>query len=128
VSRLVYAHPPGASFYPAALRSWLKKTKELKQNGIFRWYTMSELAQFLTARQQVQWQVTRSAERNQIIRATHPYSLAHQAWFLPKSAYERPRVLEGHAAVQEEARRWMVVAGDGTSLVFSATPRASDPH
>lgn len=123
VSRLVYAHPPGASFYPEALRSWLQKTKELSQAGRFRWYTMSGLAQFLTSRQQVRWQVTRSADGLDTIRATHPQSLAHQTWFLPSGAYERPRVLEGKATVEQDAQRWMVVAGDGTNLVFAARRR-----
>jgi hypothetical protein len=124
VSRLVYAHPPGAAFYPEALRSWLEKTKELKQRGAFRWYTMTEMAQFLTSRQQVQWQMSRSKNSEMVIRASHATSLAHQTWFLPKNAYERPRILEGKAAVQEDAQRWMVVADNGTSLVFAARPSA----
>lgn len=122
VSRLVYAHPPGATFYPDALRSWLQKTRELKQNGTFRWYTMSELADFLSSRQTVQWQMTRSRSET-IVRATHPSSLVHQTWFLPKNAYGRPRIIEGNAKVEEDLQRWIVIAGDGTALAFAA-PKA----
>jgi hypothetical protein len=128
VSRLVYAHPPGAAFYPDALGSWLQTTKKLKQNGTFRWYTMSGMAEFLTTRQQVQWQITRPAGSETVIRATHPTSLAHQTWFLAKDAYERPHVLEGKATVEEDSQRWMVVGGEGTVLEFGSRPTGHHPR
>lgn len=121
VSRLIYMHPPGAKYYPDALRSWLSKTGDLKQRGVFRWYTMSGLADFLNARQQVQWQAARSRDgKSLLITATHPRSLEHQTWFLPREAYDRPRVLAGGAHIEKQADRWIIIADDGNRLVFSA--------
>jgi hypothetical protein len=124
VSRLVYAHPPGAQFYPVALRSWLQKTAELRSQGSFRWYTMTALAQFLDTREQVQWQTEARPDGSWVVTASHPQTLAHQAWFLPKQAFERPSVLQGSATIQQDKSRWIVLAGPGRKLSFTAKSRA----
>lgn len=121
VSRLIYMHPPGANYYPDALLSWLSKTAELQQRGVFRWYTMSGLADFLNARQQVEWRAGRSRDRKTLlITATHSRSLAHQTWFLPREMYERPQILAGNARIVKQPDRWIIIAGDGSRLAFSA--------
>jgi hypothetical protein len=124
VSRLVYAHPPGAQFYPAALESWLKKTADLRNQERFRWYTMTTLAEFLDSRERVKWNTEMRADGSCIISASHPQTLAHQAWFLPKQAFERPMVVQGNAAIREDGTRWIVVAGDGPQLSFTAVSRS----
>ena len=56
--RLVYFHPPGVLSFHAVFDHWLQETSELKTEGRFRWYTMTELANFLNSRTQVKWEVT----------------------------------------------------------------------
>src|SRR5438270_1930813 len=126
VSRLVYAHPPGVAFYQGALRSWLEKTKAESAAGRFHWYDMTEMAQFLTARQQVRWTATRTANSDWLVQADHPSDLEHQSWFLLKSRSDKPVVNSGQAAVSEDEERWIVVAGRGKRLSFSAHARKQD--
>jgi hypothetical protein len=42
--RLVYFHPPGVYFYQNTARQWLEQTQQLREQGVFRWYTMTQLA------------------------------------------------------------------------------------
>jgi hypothetical protein len=123
VCRLVYAHPPGAEFFSNALRVWLEKTAQVQKQNKFRWYTMTGAAEFLNARQQVQWTISNGKDGGWVVDASHPSSLAHQTWFLPRSAFAKPVVQVGTATVSDDGERWIVVAGEGKSLRFTA-PRA----
>ncbi len=125
VSRLVYAHPPGAQFYPGALRSWLQKTAELRGHGRFRWYTMTALAKFLNTREQVNWRAQARPDGSWLITASHPQNLAHQAWYLPKQAFDKPAVLQGRAIIQEDGSRWIVIADEGRQLSFASKSRGA---
>jgi hypothetical protein len=120
VCRLVYAHPPGAEFFSNALRVWLEKTAAVQKTNQFRWYTMTAAAEFLNARQQVQWTVSTAQDGASVVSANHPATLAHQTWFLPRSAFTKPLIKAGAATVRDDGERWIVVAGDGKNLRFSA--------
>ncbi|CAJ6356888.1 hypothetical protein ISI06_28790 [Burkholderia pseudomallei] len=119
-SRLIYAHPYGASFYPSVLTSIFTQANSLKQLGQFTWYTMSDITNFDRARLNVAWTAT-DMGASWAFAASHPTSLANMTWLLPKSAYAQPIVTLGSAAVVgTDATNWLVIANGGTSLKFTS--------
>lgn len=117
VARLVYFHPPGILPYHDVFDHWLEETAQLKADGRFRWYTMSELAHFLNSRKKVKWKVTNHAGMI-TVDAIHPESLEHQAWRFPANRYAQPIVTRGAAQVVKDDGAWMVIAGAGKDLQF----------
>lgn len=118
-ARLVYFHPPGILPYRTVIDQWMELTAQLRSEGRFRWYTMSDLARFLNARKQVSW--TASGMRDVLtIRANHPTTLEHMAWLLPMARYAQPAVTKGTARVVRDGDTWVVVAGAGKVLDFNA--------
>jgi len=115
--RLVYFHPPGILQYHDLVDRWMEQTARLKANGRFRWYTMTELANFLNSRKQVKWKVSEKAG-SMLVEATHPQSLNHQTWRLPASRFAEPKILQGSARVVRDNDAWMIIAGDGKDLRF----------
>ncbi|HET6845100.1 MAG TPA: polysaccharide deacetylase family protein [Candidatus Angelobacter sp.] len=114
-ARLFYSHPFGAVRYMPALQEWLRHTASLSQEKQFRWYTMSGLADFLNTRSQAHWSLTRSGG-TVLLQASHPKTLAHLTWMLPKSLYRKPAVVQGKAVVSTSGDLWIVTAGDCASL------------
>lgn len=93
-ARLVYTHPYGAERFFGTLRTWLDHASVLQTEGRFRWYTMTELAEFLNQRDSVRWTVLRTSpplrtskgsSGGVILHASHPKTLAHQTWVFPPS-------------------------------------------
>jgi hypothetical protein len=124
-TRLIYAHPPGAAEWPDVLQSLLDSAARQGQDGLFRWYTMSGIARFMTDRHLVTWSVDTSYRTGAVkVSASHPTDLAGMTWVYRKASYKRPRVLSGNARVTEDATDWRVQAGTGTSLRFDALPRS----
>jgi hypothetical protein len=117
VARLIYFHPPGILSYHDVFDHWLKDTARMKAEGRFRWYTMTELAQFLNSRKQVKWKVSSNAGKL-TVEATHPESLAHEAWRLPANRYAEPTIIRGAAQVVNHDTAWIVIAGAGKNLQF----------
>jgi len=117
--RLVYFHPPGILPYRAVVHNWLEKTAELKMHGVFRWYTMAQMATFLNSRKQVTWKFT---QQNGVVslKATDSKTLAHQTWSLPADKFQKPVVVGGTATVTQDADAWLVDAGEGTQLEVQA--------
>jgi hypothetical protein len=115
--RLLYFHPPGILSYEQLVRNWLGKTEQLKTSGVFRWYTMVQIGNFLNARQQVKWKLT---EKNQSasLEASHPQTLIHQTWWLPAKKFGQPSIVQGEAEVFESGTGWLVVASEGKHLKF----------
>jgi hypothetical protein len=120
VSRLVYFHPPGALLYPISMRAWLARAAEWARQGRFRWYTMTDLALFLNAREKVAWSVSSAPGRRRVVEAAHPETLQHQTWVLPRRAYARPVITQGQAIVREDAQDWLVIDTGGNKLQFVA--------
>jgi len=119
-SRLIYAHPAGAVRYADIMKTLLDRADAYINSGYFKWYTMTELAKFMTNRDQVSWQVTEDRSGLHSFRAEHPVSLKDQAWILPKRSYSHPKVVLGKAKVFEDNLNWIVTAEDVNSLQFAA--------
>ena len=115
--RLIYFHPPGILQYHALVDRWLEKTGRLKADGRFRWYTMTELANFLNSRKQVKWKVSNKGGLV-TVEATHPQTLDHETWRLPVSRFAEPKIVQGAAKVVRNEEAWMIIAGDGKDLRF----------
>ena len=122
-NRMVYNHPPGARGHLPAITPLLAKADTLQAAGKFRWYTMTQLAQFSERRLATTW----SASTNLGIAtftATHPASLTDMTWLLPKSRYATPRITSGRGTVgTTDATDWVVTATSGTTLTFTAAER-----
>ena len=114
-ARLIYFHPPGILPYKHVFLQWLETTARMKAEGRFRWYTMTELANFLNSRKQVVWKLS---ERDGAVslEASHPRSLEHQAWCFPADRFSKPRIVSGSATVTNDQSGWNVVAGEGKYL------------
>jgi hypothetical protein len=115
--RLVYFHPPGILEYHDLVDRWLEQTGRLNAAGRFRWYTMTELANFLNSRRQVKWKMSETAGL-MTVEATHPQTLDHETWRLPASRFAQPTVVLGSARVVRDRDAWMIIAGDGKDLRF----------
>ncbi|MBV8476833.1 MAG: polysaccharide deacetylase family protein [Acidobacteria bacterium] len=123
--RLVYFHPPGILDYHDTIDSWMRQTGQLRQEGVFRWYTMAGLADFLNARKQIRWKTVRRADRL-TVEAIHPSTLAHAAWLVPAGRYSEPVITSGAADVRREHDDWIVVAKEGKEMHFE-TQLVSNP-
>ena len=120
-SRLIYAHPPGAALWSSVLKDMLAYAKAKNVN--FAWYTMPRLADFMTRRLSVSWSQTKNPTTGlTLFTASHPVSLKEMVWRLPRSVYPNaPRIVSGKATVDvSNAEFWLIKAGVGTQLVFSA--------
>jgi hypothetical protein len=93
------------------LQRWLQYTKELRSEKRFRWYTIPSLAEFLNARGNVDWSLSR-ADKKLLLEASHPKSLAHFTWVFPESKYSNLKVVQGSATIQQEGNLWLVTAKD----------------
>jgi hypothetical protein len=116
-ARLVYFHPPGILQYHDVVDHWVEQTAKLKADGRFRWYTMTELANFLNSRKLVRWKVSDNSGLI-TVEATHPQTLIHQTWRIPASSFAQPRIVEGSAKVVRDRDAWMIIAGEGKTLQF----------
>lgn len=123
--RLFYSHPPGVVPYLGLMQAWMKKTGKLSGEGKFRWYTMSQLADFLNQRKAVNWNITMTDSGRHRLTAQSPTSLVHMTWMVPATVYGQPRVLEGAALVQRQRQDWFIVAQDGTTKITVELPLLS---
>jgi hypothetical protein len=115
--RLVYFHPPGILQYHDLIDRWLQQTGRLRADGRFRWYTMTELANFLNSRKQVKWKM--SANHGVIsVEATHPQTLDHETWRISASRFAQPKIVEGSAKVVRDNDAWMIISSDRKNLRF----------
>jgi peptidoglycan/xylan/chitin deacetylase (PgdA/CDA1 family) len=117
--RLIYFHPPGILAYERVVRDWLGKTAHLKAQGVFRWYTMVQMANFLNTRKQVEWKLTQQ-NGMAALEASGPQSLLHQTWWLPGRRFSHPSVIQGVATVLGCNDGWLVVAGEARYLKVQA--------
>ena len=113
--RLVYFHPPGILAYKSVVMAWLELTARLKAEGKFRWYTMTDVANFLNSRKQVEWKLL---EKDGVVTldASHPQSLEHQSWRFAAAEFSKPKIVQGSADIRNVGESWIVVAGNVTHL------------
>lgn len=116
VARLVYSHPLGATRYIGPLLAWMAHTQDLANEGQFRWYTMTGLANFLNTRRAVKWTLQATKKGKVSLEASHPKTLDHQTWILAKSRYANLRVTRGKAEIRASDDEWFITAGDCTTL------------
>jgi hypothetical protein len=116
--RLMYFHPPGILQYHDLIDRWMEQTARLQADGRFRWYTMTELANFLNSREQVKWKVSNN-QGLVTLEATHPQTLNHETWRLPER-FSEPKILQGSAKLMRVDDAWMIIAGEGKDLRFEA--------
>ncbi len=119
-SRLIYAHPPGAAGHPEVMHALMDRAAAYKDNGYFKWYTMTNLANFMNSRAQVSWSVMDDGFGLHSFKAKHPASLKGQTWMLPKRSYKQPYVVSGKAKIKQDAQNWIVRAKKGAELLFKA--------
>src|SRR5579863_1064623 len=122
-ARLVYTHPFGAERFFGTLRTWLDNADDLQKEGRFRWYTMTELAAFLSQRESVRWTLLRNSAGKVVLRASHPKTLAHQTWVFPQESYREAHVVEGQGAVRVQDGMIFIAAADGRQLKVELTPQ-----
>lgn len=117
--RVVYFHPPGILPYKQVVLNWLETTARLKAEGRFRWYTMTQLANFLNSRKQVQWKISEEG-KSVNLEAAHPDNLEHQTWWFPTDKFSKPSIVHGAATVVRDDNGWKVIAGKGIKLQIRA--------
>jgi len=119
-SRLIYAHPLGASSYTSTLSAIFSQANTLKLTGQFRWYTMTDITVFDRARLNVTWSATDTGS-GWAFSASHPTSLANMTWLLPKASFGTPIITQGIGTIGiTDSTYWLVTATSGTSLKFSS--------
>lgn len=117
--RTFYSHPTGFHYYTKAIKEWFVHTQRLIDKQHFRWYTMTQVADFLNLREQTQWHILQQ-DGTRIIEATNPVELDHMTWKLPKSAYEKPTIVNGEGSVTENDQYWLVIASHGKLIRISS--------
>jgi hypothetical protein len=125
-ARLVYAHPYGAERFFGTLLTWLDDAGSLEKQGRFRWYTMSDLAGFMTQRDSVHWNLLRNRGGKFSLVASHAKTLAHQTWIFPQDHYGDAVIVAGHATVRTEDGMIVITANDCHELNVELAPRSSN--
>lgn len=116
--RLIYFHPPGAVLYPDAINQLMLAADAAEKKGSFRWRTMTEQARFMNRREQTVWNIS-SDKRAVVVDAANAASLQQLSWLFPLALYEKPRIVDGNARVEQRGENWAVIAGDGKQLRIS---------
>ena len=124
-SRLIYFHPRGALHYKQAMSAWLAKADKLQRQNRFRWYTMSEMAKFLAKRNKVLWDL-KVGQDIHTFTANHPYSLSKLTWLLADDIYQKPKITKGNGVVKHSKNQWVIIAGKGKILTFTAKTQKND--
>ena len=119
-TRMIYMHPNGANVWPDVLLDLLAYAKT-KGETQFKWYTMTRLADFMTARADVKWTEQRDASGLSKFRINHSSSLKEMVWLLPKSRYvDLPVSANGSVTVSDQGQHWAVRAGNTRLASFTA--------
>ena len=119
-TRMIYMHPNGANVWPDVLRDLLTYAKTQGKEK-FRWYTMTRLADFMTARENVEWTELLDQGGTSTFEIYHPNSLKEMVWLLPKTRYpEMPFSADGSVTSVDHGADWAVRAGNTSSARFTA--------
>ena len=126
-ARLFYFHPPGIRFYQESLNALLATGHTLSTAGKFKWYTMDQLATFLTEREDLHWTLHFVNQDHEFELNTPPQKhLTEMVWRLPKSGVKRIYVVSGKVKVQENDKTYLVQAEDenGYTVRYEEVPSA----
>jgi hypothetical protein len=119
---MIYAHPPGAAAFPTVMNNLLQYAKTKQQAGQFRWYTMAQLATFMTNRSKVTWTSALNTNGKMRVTASHPTNLSTMTWAYPKALYSQPVAVSGTVSVIDQGQDWLVRVVKGTAAAFEASP------
>jgi hypothetical protein len=97
----------------------LDRSERLQAAGRFKFYTMSELADFSQRRVNTTVTTNASGSGTTTISAYNAAGLDDLTWLLPKARFSKPTV-SGSATVSGDSTNWIVIAEDGKNLTFSA--------
>lgn len=118
VARMFYFHPPAAPRYAAVMDGFMAEANRLREQKRFRWYTMEQLADFLTRREKARWRIVQEP-RGFMLRASSPEGLQELAWVFPAGGVQSVDILRGQATVSRQGGEWLVTAGPGRELVVA---------
>ena len=119
-TRMIYMHPNGADVWSDVLLDLLSYANAYGEHK-FRWYTMTRLADFMTARRGVTWTEQRSRGGTSKFEIVHTSSLNEMVWLLPKSRYTvLPVSKDGSVTVSDQGAHWAVRAGNTRRASFTA--------
>jgi Polysaccharide deacetylase len=116
IARLFYFHPPAATQHLPSIEVLMAETRRLAELGRFRWYTMEQLADFMSRRELAQWQPTPGEGSGGGFSASSSASLEQLSWVVPQAGKIQFRVVSGEATVRKEGADWIVTAGKGHAL------------
>jgi hypothetical protein len=121
-NRLFYNHPPGARGHvTGVLEPMLSRADTLQAQGKFKWYTMTDLATFLSRRNAVTWNVVSNGAGTSTFSASHVTDLTDITLLLPRNRYANVIVRSGTATVTSDTTDWVVIVKSGRAVSFTAT-------
>ena len=117
LARLFYFHPAATTHFQMSLQAIQSEVQKLKDQAQFRWYSMAELSDFMTRRQDVNWRIRElNAQGLQEISASSPRSLQDMTWVFPAHVARDIRITEGQGTLRQHKDEWLLVAGPSHSL------------
>lgn len=127
-SRMIYFHEPGVTgsdtgvSYLSAVQAMLNRGKSYGTR--FSLYTMAQLSDFLSDRDNATWRVSLLADGNLQVDAASSTALTDKTWVLPKARYAQPVGISNVTVVNDSAaNEWLVRAAAGAkSAQFTARP------
>ena len=78
---------------------------------------MTEAAEFLNRRENVQWALRHDADHDTLV-ASHPESLNTMTWKIPLARYTEVTVTSGKAHIESTETAWRVQAEEGKELTL----------
>jgi peptidoglycan/xylan/chitin deacetylase (PgdA/CDA1 family) len=122
-AHLIYTHVVGSTRYMPAMQAFLKRTAELSAEHRFRWYSMTQLGDYMNERKAVTWNVLATNNHSVLLEAQAPRTLEHQTWVFPKGQYSEPQIRQGTGTVHEQDDKWMITAGNCKQLAVEIGQR-----
>ena len=116
--RQIYCHPIGVPYYADSMRKLLESTKSMAAQHRFNWHTMTDIANFMSRREQVRWRLTNDHGAT-TLHASHDVTLAHMSWRVPRATCVKPRILQGQATIAKTDDSWQINAGDVKTLAVT---------
>ncbi|MES2207878.1 MAG: hypothetical protein V4525_13925 [Pseudomonadota bacterium] len=130
-SRMIYFHEPGITgsaadgvSYLSVMQNMLTRARQHNASR-FRWYTMTQLSDFMTARERTNWSVSLLSDGNLQFSAKADFNITQQTWVWPKSRYAMPISSDNSVSIVDDAinGEWLVRGLMGkTTAVFTIKP------
>ncbi|MDY7575216.1 hypothetical protein [Actimicrobium sp. CCI2.3] len=126
--RQIYCHPIGVPYYADSMRALLDTARSLHEQHLFNWRTMTDVARFMSRREEVQWKLSDQAGELEL-KASHSTSLAQMAWRIPATLCHKPQITRGKGIVSRQADHiWQVTAGEVRELTVTCARESGVSH